>query len=125
MASNERIIRTWHRIVAAVAILAVIILLVRGCAHRGKQAAKETLRRVTVSRQDLRLTKTATGEVTPQNRVEVKPPIAGRIEQMLVREGDAITQGQILAWMSSSDRAALLDAARAQGPEVLAHWESA
>ena len=67
----------------------------------------------------------ATGEVMPLNRVEIKPPIAGRIEQLLVNEGDHVKEGQILAWMSSTDRAAILDAARAQGPTALKHWEDA
>ena len=30
-----------------------------------------------------------TGTVKPQNRLEIKPPIAGRIEQVLVKEGQA------------------------------------
>ena len=107
------------------AVVAAVALAARGCLHRSAQASKETFRRVQVTRQDLRLTKTATGEVTPQNRVEIKPPIPGRVEQVLVREGEAVTQGQVVAWMSSTDRAALLDAARAQGPEALARWENA
>ncbi|MDE2141502.1 MAG: HlyD family efflux transporter periplasmic adaptor subunit [Elusimicrobia bacterium] len=65
----------------------------------------------------------ATGSVLPLNRVEIKPPISGRIEQLLVQEGDHVQAGQILAWMSSTDRAAILDAARAQGPEAYAKWQ--
>ena len=65
----------------------------------------------------------ATGEVMPLNRVEIKPPIGGRIEKLLVDEGAHVSSGQILGWMSSTDRAAILDAARAQGPEELKHWE--
>lgn len=65
----------------------------------------------------------ATGTVQPLNRVEVKPPIAGRVEKLLVDEGDRVGAGTILAWMSSSDRAAILDAARAQGPEEVKKWE--
>ncbi len=114
-----------NRIVAAVVVIAVAALVVRGCLQGGTKGSKESLRRVPVARQDVHLIKTATGQVTPQDRVEIKPPIPGRIEQMLVREGDPIIQGQILAWMSSADRAALLDAARPQGPEAVAHWESA
>src|SRR4051812_40477277 len=64
----------------------------------------------------------ATGEVAPLNRVEIKPPIQGRIEKILVDEGSRVKQGDILAWMSSSDRAAILDAARAQGPEAYKRW---
>lgn len=67
----------------------------------------------------------ATGEVEPLNRVEIKPPIQGRVETLLVEEGDSAREGRILAWMSSADRAAVLDAARAKGPEELKRWEHA
>src|SRR5262249_847261 len=53
----------------------------------------------------------------------IKPPIGGRIEKLLVDEGDRVSAGQILGWMSSTDRAAIMDAARSQGPEELKHWE--
>ena len=64
-----------------------------------------------------------TGVVQPDNRVDVKAPIAGRAEEVLVQEGDRVERGQILLWMSSSERAALLDAARARGPAELKRWE--
>jgi len=65
----------------------------------------------------------ATGSVAPYHRVEIKAAISGRIEKLLVAEGDRVTAGQIIAWMSSTDRAAILDAARAQGPEELKKWQ--
>lgn len=66
---------------------------------------------------------TSTAIVQPQNRLEVKPPINGRIDRILVKEGEKVKAGQTLAWMSSTERAALLDAARAQGPEEVKYWE--
>jgi macrolide-specific efflux system membrane fusion protein len=81
-------------------------------------------REVTVTRQDMDITILSTGVVQPQNRLEIKPPIAGRVEQVLVQEGDLVRKGQILAWMSSTERAALLDSARAQGPAELKRWEA-
>lgn len=66
-----------------------------------------------------------TGVVEPQNRLEIKPPINGRVEKILVKEGNTVKTGDILAWMSSTERAALLDAARAQGEENLAYWQDA
>ncbi|MFA5008919.1 MAG: HlyD family efflux transporter periplasmic adaptor subunit, partial [Candidatus Omnitrophota bacterium] len=63
--------------------------------------------------------------VLPKNRLEIKPPVPGRVEGILVKEGDKVKIGQILAWMSSTERAALLDAARGQGPEELKYWEDA
>jgi len=67
----------------------------------------------------------ATGSVLPLNRVEIDPPIAGRIERLLVNEGDTVKEGQTIAWMSCTDRAAILDAARAQGAETLKEWQEA
>jgi macrolide-specific efflux system membrane fusion protein len=61
--------------------------------------------------------------VQPENRLEIKPPIPGRVEEVLVDEGQQVKPGQILAWMSSSERAGLLDAARARGPEELKRWQ--
>lgn len=66
----------------------------------------------------------ATGNIQPQNRLEIKPPIGGRIEKMLVVEGQKVKVGDMLAIMSSTDRATLLDAARLQGgTEALKEWE--
>ncbi|MFH0975003.1 MAG: efflux RND transporter periplasmic adaptor subunit [Spirochaetota bacterium] len=64
-----------------------------------------------------------TGTILPQNRLEIKPPISGRVESILVKEGDHVNTGQTLIWMSSTDRAALIDAARSQGGSQLKYWE--
>ncbi len=64
-----------------------------------------------------------TGTVLPKNRLEIKPPVSGRLEQILVKEGDKVTLGQTIAWLSSTERAALLDAARGEGEEKLKDWE--
>ena len=78
---------------------------------------------VAVTRGSIEETVEATGSVAPLSRVEIKSPVSGRVEKLLVDEGDQVKPGQIIAWMSSSDRAAILDAARAQGPEALKRWE--
>jgi len=67
---------------------------------------------------------TTTGMVQPQNRLELKPPIGGRIEEILVDEGDKVKAGQTLAWMSSTERAALLDAARPHGEKTIEYWRN-
>lgn len=64
-----------------------------------------------------------TGTVLPKNRLEVKPPVNGRIEEILVQEGQKVKIAQTLAWMSSTERAALLDAARGRGEEDLKYWK--
>lgn len=77
----------------------------------------------TVGLGDLEIQILSTGVVQPENKVEIKPPIAGRVEKVLVREGTKVKKGQILAWMSSTERAAMLDAASAKGPQELKEWE--
>ena len=78
---------------------------------------------VTVKRGDLTVTIQATATIKPENRLEIKPPLAGRAETVEVDLGTKVKQGQVLAWMSSSERAALLDAARAKGQKELAYWQ--
>jgi len=66
---------------------------------------------------------TTTATVTPENRLAIKPPVNGRVDKILVKEGDYVKVGQTLALMSSTERATVLDAARAQNKEQLAYWE--
>jgi macrolide-specific efflux system membrane fusion protein len=73
-------------------------------------------------RGDLEVFVQATGQVQPENRLIVKPAISGRIESVLSDEGRTIKAGDILAWMSSNDRAALLDMAKAKGSQEVDHW---
>jgi macrolide-specific efflux system membrane fusion protein len=76
-----------------------------------------------ITKGNIQVTILATGTVQPENRLEIKPPVAGRIERVLVQEGVKVRKGQILAWMSSTERAALIDSARSQGAEELKKWE--
>ncbi|MFH1429447.1 MAG: HlyD family efflux transporter periplasmic adaptor subunit [Candidatus Margulisiibacteriota bacterium] len=65
------------------------------------------------------------GTVQPRKRIEITPPISGRVEQILVSEGSIVRKGQVLAWLSSNERAALLDAAYSKGSESIKYWEEA
>src|SRR3989338_2756154 len=51
----------------------------------------------------------ATGNIEPENRVLVTPSVSGRAEEVLFAEGLTVEKGQVLAWISSSERTALLD----------------
>jgi macrolide-specific efflux system membrane fusion protein len=54
----------------------------------------------------------STGTIEPYTRVEVSSSVSGRMDRVEVDEGDFVKKGDILAWISSEDRIALLDAAR-------------
>lgn len=61
------------------------------------------------------VTKTqATGNVEPENRVLVTPSVSGRAEEVLFAEGQDVKKGAVLAWISSSERTALLDSLKMQ-----------
>ena len=70
---------------------------------------------------DVKILSTAT--VAPENRLNIQSPIAGRAEQVLVDQGFTVKKGQVLAWVSSTERAALLDAAHSVGPDEVKKWE--
>ena len=78
---------------------------------------------VQVKKEDFTETVLSTGSVAPENRLEIKPPVAGRIDQLLVKEGQKVKKGQILAWISSTERAAMLDSARGEDEAALKQWE--
>ncbi len=107
-----------------VIILALALLSVAGYIYRkNKSAAVVPTKEISPFYGEIHNYVSSTGTVLPQNRLEVKPSINGRVEQILVEEGDSVRKGQTLAWMSSTDRAALLDAARAQGPDAVKYWQ--
>src|SRR5271170_4470385 len=106
-------------------VAGLVVLIAGGWALKKKLSKGSNMEAISlkVAEAPIEETVEATGSVSPLNRVEIKPAIGGRIEKLLVNEGDKVTQGQIIAWMSSTDRAAILDGARAQGPAVLKKWQ--
>jgi len=71
----------------------------------------------------MRVTLRESALVSPEHRLTVTPPIPGRMDTILVTNGEAVKQGQVLAWISSTSRAALMDAARANDVKELKFWE--
>lgn len=88
------------------------------------KASEPTYTEIKVIRSELVQKVLSTGTVSPQNRLEIKPPVAGRIDEILVKEGDEVKKGKILAWISSNERAALMDSVRTQGAAEIKKWEA-
>lgn len=104
----------------------IIIMAGLGIAYfafRHREEPEESLREIRPVRGSIESLISTTGTVLPKNRLEIKPPVPGRIEEILVKEGQKVKVGQTLAWMSSTERAALLDAARGKGEETLKYWQ--
>ncbi|HTB23156.1 MAG TPA: efflux RND transporter periplasmic adaptor subunit [bacterium] len=100
---------------------ALAAALLAACGHGNDASAG---RQVKVARGKISEVVQAAGEVNPMNKVSIIPPVTGRIDQIVEDEGATVKRGQVLAWMSSSDRAAILDNARSEGPEVYKKWEN-
>lgn len=108
----------------------IILLVITALAGSGWYAfkkknanSKPVYQSVQAELRDLSELVDTTGVVEPENRVEIQPSSSGRIEEILVEEGDKIKAGEVLALMSSSDRVAILDAARAAGDDQYKQWQ--
>lgn len=111
-------------IIASVGLAIILIASFGFYSYKNKSSDKEgTSTPVAVQRGSIKIQILSTGIVQPENKVEIKPPIAGRLDRVLVSEGTKVKKGQILAWMSSTERAALLDAATSRGDKELKEWE--
>lgn len=110
-------------IIILVSFVAVVGLVI-GFKTFKKSSKKEIVyAEIQIERGTFETSVLSTGTVKPENRLELKPPVAGRVEQVLTKEGATVRKGQILAWMSTTERAAVIDAARARGPEEVQKWE--
>ena len=76
------------------------------------------------SRGSIRQVISTTGAVEPQNRVKIQSSVGGRIEEILVEEGRVVKKGTVLAMLSSTERAALLDAAKLKGKSEESYWNN-
>jgi len=106
-------------VIAGVLIVGVFVVF----KLKPKANTDDLIKEVMVTRGTIQTIISTTGTILPKNRLEVRPPVNGRIESVLVKEGQQVKVGQTLAWMSSTERAALLDAARGQGEEKLKYWQ--
>ncbi len=114
------------KLILLAGIILMLIIVVGIMLVCGNKKQAYVISRITAPRYgEISLKISATGTVLPKNRLEIKPAIDGRVEKIFVSEGQKVRSGQILALMSSTERAALIDAARAQGAESLKYWESA
>jgi len=111
------------KIIFSIIFLLIIVFLFFYLKKVNQQNVSIETRTVNPVKEHIVLTVITTGIVEPQNRLEIKPSISGRIEEIMVDEGERVRSGDILAWMSSIERAALMDAARSQGDKERKYWE--
>ena len=103
--------------------IALMIACLIGFLLSRNSTSKETYTEAVVKKTAYTETILSTGTVAPENRLDIKPPLTGRVEKLLFQEGQRVKKGQVLAWISSTERAAMLDSARGEGETALKQWE--
>jgi HlyD family secretion protein len=68
-----------------------------------QQQAARQVQTAAVMRGNLPLTVSANGTVQPMQLINVSPKTSGLLKQLLVKEGDAVRQGRVLAYMDHSN----------------------
>jgi macrolide-specific efflux system membrane fusion protein len=97
-------------IIASILVVAVAaFFIVR------KRSNHDEYKKIPVTVGSIKVTVLSTGSVEPENRLDIKAPVSGRAEKILVIEGQFVKKGDVLLVMSSTERAALVDAARGTG----------
>jgi len=79
-------------LVAAVALISVVSYLIKS--NAGSKEEFLTRKPMVQNMEDKVM---ATGKIVPQEEIEIKPNMSGIIDKILVKEGDKVTAGQLIA----------------------------
>lgn len=109
-------IRAKWKILLGLALVAVVAVAgiqygFNGNAHATKGGPK--FKEYVIGRGAFRVNVSATGVVTPIDRIEIKSKASGRIDELPIEEGDFITIGQLICRLDKTDAQADFDQARA------------
>jgi HlyD family secretion protein len=106
--------QTWKKVTLVAVILAAVIGLAAGGVYWSRRGVVE-VQTGKVMREDLAQIVTANGEIKPveQNQANVNANSIGRITEILVKEGDHVTKGQLLMRTEDVQQTASVDAQQA------------
>lgn len=79
-----------------------------------QQQANQRMAVVSVERTNLSITVSANGTVEPERVINLSPKTAGILTKLLVKEGDFVSQGQLIAYMDDSNLLGQLTQAQGQ-----------
>jgi HlyD family secretion protein len=97
--------RRRKRVIAVVAAVVVLggVVAYNVNARNNSQVAVQTQK---AARRELVSVVSASGEIKPKRYVNISANVSGRIEQLLIKEGDTVRKGQVLARIDSTRIAA-------------------
>jgi len=110
---------------ALIIISLSVTLVLAGYLVKKRKGGKKEINYKTVQTKlhDLNVMIQSTGSVEPMNKVQIMPPVSGRMEKILIQEGQMVERGEVIGQMSSTNRAALLDVARSMKKKDLIKWK--
>lgn len=86
-----------HRIAVAFTLALIPVLTIACSGAKAKTATERPYRIGLADQGDIRVLVEETGVVEPERQIVVKSPISGIVDRLLVREGDRVRPGQMLA----------------------------
>ncbi|WP_373527507.1 efflux RND transporter periplasmic adaptor subunit [Nostoc sp.] len=90
-----------------------------------RQEARRRVLTKPVERQSLTITVSANGTVKPERSINLSPKNSGILKSLLVKEGDLVKQGQIVAYMDDSNLRGQLTSAQGQLAQAQANLQKA
>ncbi|MDD2889564.1 MAG: efflux RND transporter periplasmic adaptor subunit [bacterium] len=97
-------------------IISVVLFSVKKHKTNLKQQQKDPT--VQVSYGNIEVKVLSTGTIQPYTRVEVKPPVNGRLDKIEAQEGDKVYENKVLALLSSEERVAIITSAESDLSEA-------
>jgi HlyD family secretion protein len=88
-----------------------------------RQEQQKKIRTIGVERVSLPITIAANGTIKPEQQINVSPKQEGRLKSLLVKEGDRVQKGQIIAYMDDSNLQGQLLQARGELAEAKANLQ--
>jgi HlyD family secretion protein len=85
--------KKWKRILLIAAAILVVLFLVKGL---GKSNDLNEVTSEQVAKRSIQETVSASGKIQPQTEVKIQSEVSGQIVELPVKEGDLVTQGQLL-----------------------------
>jgi HlyD family secretion protein len=104
--------------IVVTAVAAVVGVSAFAAARRGNSGTAVRIEAVTA--RDLVATVNASGWIRPHRRVDVQPAVTGRIIELIVKEGQRVSRGQVLLRIDPAQLEAALAGAQASVNEALA-----
>jgi HlyD family secretion protein len=104
--------KTWKKVLIGVGVALVLVIIVSMTVYQSRKNLV-TVQTAKAQRQSLSAVVSASGEIKPKTYVNIGANAFGKIVRLLVKEGDRVKKGQLLAQLENVQSSADVNATRA------------